>query len=111
MLVTPGSELRPAGPDKSLIKALARAHCWRDMLISGEVTSIEALARRVGQERRHVGRTLALAFLSPAITKAIVMGQQPAGLRLSHLLDADIPLSWRDQRAMVERLACATRQG
>lgn len=107
MIIAPGSALRTAGPDKSLIKALARAHRWKAMLISGDVTSIEALARRVGQERRHVGRTLALAFLSPAITKAIVTGQQPAGLRLSHLLDADIPLSWRDQQAMVERLACA----
>lgn len=107
MIVPPGSAVRTAGPDRSLIKAVARAHRWKDMLISGEVTSIEALARRVGQERRHVGRTLSLAFLSPAITKAIVTGQQPAGLRLSQLLDTDIPLSWRDQQAMVERLACA----
>jgi len=75
------------------------------MLITGEVTSIGTLAARLGQERRHVGRTLMLAFLSPAITKAILNGRQPAGLRLSHLLDAEIPLSWQAQQAMVDRAA------
>ncbi len=107
LLAAPGSALKPAGPDASLIKAVARAHGWKAMLLSGEVPSIDALAVRLGQERRHVGRTLALAFLSPAITRAILAGEQPAGLRLSHLLDADIPLSWTEQKAMIERLAAA----
>ena len=69
MIAAPGSALRPAGVDKSLIKAIARAHRWKDMLVSGEVASIEALATRLKQERRHVGRTLALAFLSPSIAR------------------------------------------
>lgn len=89
LLAAPGSALKPAGPDAALIKAVARAHRWKAMLMNGEVRSIEALATQLGQERRHVGCTLALAFLRPAITKAILAGQQPAGLRLSHLLDAD----------------------
>ena len=109
MIAAPGSAPRPAGPDKSLIKAIARAHRWKAMLMAGEPTSIEALAAHLKQERRHVGRTLSLAFLSPNITKAILQGEQPAGLRLAHLLDADIPLSWREQEAMIERLAYAVR--
>jgi len=79
------------------------------MLIAGEVPSIEALAARLKQERRHVGRTLSLAFLSPGITRAILKGEQPSGLRLAHLLDADIPLSWREQEVMIERLAYTAR--
>jgi site-specific DNA recombinase len=104
MLQAPGAVPRSAAPDPALIKALARAHRWKDMLVAGEVASVEALAARVKQERRHVGRTLSLAFLAPDLTKAILRGEQPAGLRLTHLLDADIPLSWREQRIMFGHL-------
>jgi site-specific DNA recombinase len=107
MLRAPGVVPRSPAPDPALIKAIARAHRWKDMLVAGEVASVEALAARVKQERRHVGRTLSLAFLAPDLTRAILRGGQPAGLRLTHLLDADIPLSWREQRAMFEQLAAA----
>jgi hypothetical protein len=94
----------------ALIKAVARAHQWRKMLEGGEVTSIGELARRVGQDRGHVGLTLSLAFLSPALTRAILRGEQPPGLQLSHLLNADISLSWREQDAAIRAAtasACA----
>ena len=84
-------------PDPALLKALARAHRWKARLLSGEIRAIEDLATRAGQERRHVGRTLSLAFLNPALTRRILRGEQPASLRLSTLLDADIPLSWQQQ--------------
>ena len=74
------------------------------MLIEGEANSVKALSAQVGQERRHAGRTLNIAFLSPELTSAILKGEQPVGLRLAHLLDADIPLSWREQRAMFHRI-------
>ena len=94
----------PAGkaaprPDMTLIKALARAHQWRKMLLSGEATSMEDLARRFGMDRGHVGLTLNLAFLSPTLTRAIVRGEQPPGLRLNRLLRDGVPLSWREQEA------------
>ncbi len=44
MIAAPGAERRPAGPDKSLIKAIARAHRWKTMLMASEVASIEDLA-------------------------------------------------------------------
>jgi site-specific DNA recombinase len=87
-------------PDAPLIKALAKAHRWRAMLEAGEVRSVEALAGKLKQERKHVGAILNLAFLAPDLTKAILNGEQPLGLRLAHLLAADIPLSWTEQRAM-----------
>ncbi len=93
----------------ALIKAVARAHHWRKMLEDGEVTSIGELARRVRQDRGHVGLTLNLAFLSPALTRAILRGEQPPGLRLSHLLNADIPLSWREQDAVIRAAMASAR--
>ncbi len=73
-------------PDMTLNKALARANQWRKMPMSGEATSIEELARHFGLDRGHVGLTLNLAFLSPTLTRAIVRGEQPPGLRLNRLL-------------------------
>jgi len=90
-------------PDAPLIKALAKAHCWRAMLEAGEVGSVEALAVRLKQERKHVSGILNLAFLAPDLTKAILNGEQPPGLRLAHLLAADLPLSWTTQRALIRR--------
>jgi site-specific DNA recombinase len=104
------SSTHPAGsastrPDMPLTKALARAHAWKQMLLTGQVDSVDALAEKVRQERRHVRRTLDLAFLSPDICRSILAGAQPDGLRLARLLDSDIPLSWRVQREWVGRLA------
>jgi site-specific DNA recombinase len=100
---------RPAAPpDLAMLKAIARAHRWRQMLLDGEVTSIDALARRAKLDRGHVGRTLNLAFLSPAITRAIARGEQPLGLRLTHLLDVDIPLSWVAQNATLRELSAGS---
>jgi DNA invertase Pin-like site-specific DNA recombinase len=99
VLSTPG-DAPSRLPDAPLIKALAKAHRWRAMLEMGEVGSVEALAARVKQERKHVGGILNLAFLAPDLTKAILKGEQPSGLRLAHLLAADLPLSWAEQRAL-----------
>ncbi len=63
--------------DMNFVKATARAQRWRRMFLSGEV------ALRLGQDRGHVGLTLKLANLSPAIARAIVQDKQPTGLHLS----------------------------
>src|ERR1043166_798405 len=86
--------------DLPLIKAVARAHHWRKLLVSGAATSVESLAARAGRERRHVGRTLSLAFLSPEITSLILRGEQGVELRLARLLEMNLPISWRAQAAL-----------
>jgi hypothetical protein len=95
-------------PDTTLLKAVVRAYRWREMLSSGEVRSIEELATRFNLDRGHAGLTLNLAFLSPAIIRAIVRGEQPPGLRLTQLLGADIPADWSAQEAVIAKLANAT---
>ena len=98
ILYPAGSVPQTTQPDMALIRAVARAHLWRQMLLVCEVTSIHALAARFDLDRGHVGLTLKLASVSPELTQAILRGVQPPGLRLSHLLSADIPLSWERQR-------------
>jgi site-specific DNA recombinase len=92
-------------PDTTLIAALARAHRWKQMLATGDAESIDVIATRTGSERTHVGRTLKLAFLSPDLIRNFLEGRQPPGLSLAQLLDADLPLIWRDQPAFVQALA------
>ena len=63
--VWPSDEAQAASrQNRALIKSLARAHRWRQMLLDGEATSVEALARRYGLDRCHAARTLTLGFLS-----------------------------------------------
>jgi len=102
----PGADASEAShPDTALLKAIARAWRWREMLLHGKARSIEELATRFGLDRGHVGLTLNLASLSPSIIRAIVQGEQPPGLRLVHLLNATFPLSWSVQETWVRDLA------
>jgi hypothetical protein len=55
-------------------------------------------------DRGHVSLTLNLAFLSPAITRAILRGEQPPGLNLTELLRHDLPLSWTEQEIAIRQL-------
>ena len=103
-IVAPAVARAPT-PDASLIKALARAHHWKELLLSGEIKSVDTLAAKFGQERRHTGRILSLAFLSPDITRAILQGRQPLGLRLTNLLDANLPLAWSEQDRHIRQIA------
>jgi hypothetical protein len=72
------------------------------MLLDGSAASVEALAKTVRQDRGYVRRVLRLAFLSPALTSAILEGGQPEHVSLTDLLEADIPHSWRDQARLFE---------
>jgi DNA invertase Pin-like site-specific DNA recombinase len=87
--------------DPGLVKALARAHLWRDMIAAGEVTTIDELARHVKVERKQVRTMLRLAFLAPDIQRAALSGQLPPSLTLTSLLDMDLPASWADQRRLL----------
>ncbi|HEY1615111.1 MAG TPA: recombinase family protein [Rhizomicrobium sp.] len=107
-MTNPSCDTTPATHDAALLKALARAHRWRQMLLTGEVTSIDEIARRFGLDRGHAGKTLNLAFLHPALQRAIASGAQPPTLTLTRLLDVQLPLSWTAQQAIIGRLSTMT---
>ena len=87
--------------DQALIKGLSRAHEWREWIERGEISNIEGLAKRAGQERRHTHSLLRLAFLAPDIQRDILAGRQPKDLTLSALVEADLPLTWAEQRTLL----------
>ena len=87
--------------DPVLVKAIARAHVWTKLLANEEAVSVEALAQRVRQHRGYVRQVIRLAFLSPDVTRAILEGRHRPDLTLAELLEADMPMLWSRQVALV----------
>jgi site-specific DNA recombinase len=88
-------------PDRSLIKALVRAHEWRERLDAGTANSTADLAKEEGCHVRYVRNILKLAFLAPDLTESILAGRQPRHIGLADLIRADIPDTWSAQRALL----------
>lgn len=90
--------------DNTLIKAVVRAHRWRNMLESNLFSSVRELAKAEKINESYLCRVLRLTLLSPAITEAILNGLQPDGLELAQLLRF-IPAEWDEQKILLRSLA------
>jgi hypothetical protein len=72
--------------DGALIKAIARAFSWRDLLEQGTYGTITELAEAERIDHSYVGRILRLTLLAPVIIDAILHGRQPATVTLADVL-------------------------
>ena len=88
---------RPARVDNSLIKAIARAHRWKQMMESGTHASVTELATAEKINQSYLCRVLRLTLLAPDIIEAVLDGQQGAGPQL-HELMKPFPVDWKIQR-------------
>jgi hypothetical protein len=86
----------PSRVDNTIVKAIVRAHRWRDMLESGRHATVRDLAKAEAINESYLGRILRLTLLSPAIIEAILEGQQPPALELDDLLK-QFPVEWDNQ--------------
>ena len=86
----------PPRVDNTLVKAIVRAHRWRDMLESGRYATIRDLAKAGAINESYLGRILRLTLLSPSIVEAILEGRQPPTLELDSLLK-QFPVAWDQQ--------------
>ena len=82
--------------DNAMVKAIARAFRWRDMLENGTHATIAEIAAAEKINDSYVGRVLRLTLLAPAIVEAILNGRQPGDLQLEDLLRR-FPVGWREQ--------------
>ena len=101
LIVAPkgASPSRPSDP--ALIKAVVRAHRWRELIIKGKITGLEQIAEQEGLTPRYVRRILNLAFLAPDIIEAILRGDSPPTL-MQQELQKGVPADWREQRKLLE---------
>jgi|SRR5579872_1495756 len=84
--------------DNAMIKAIARAYRWREMLEDGDYATIREIANAEKINETYVGRVLRLTLLAPDIIEAILNGRQPAALQLDTLMRL-YPVEWEHQRA------------
>jgi hypothetical protein len=83
--------------DSAMVKAIARAFRWREMLENGEYSTIREIATAEKINESYIGRVIRLTLLAPEIVEAILNGQQPACLQLKSLLKR-FPVEWSEQR-------------
>jgi hypothetical protein len=83
--------------DNAMVKAIARAFRWREMLESGEYATIREIASAENINETYVGRVLRLTLLAPDIVEAVLGGRQPAGLQMDALMRR-VSVDWPTQR-------------
>lgn len=88
--------------DTALIKAVVRAHRWRQMLESSEYTSSAELAKAEKVNDSYLSRILRLTLIAPDIIEAILVGSQPSTLQLDDLLKP-LPVAWSQQHSALLR--------
>ena len=84
--------------DSALVKAVVRAHRWRQMLESGRYASSAELAKAEKVNDSYLSRIQRLTLIAPDITEAILAGRQPSTLQLDELLKP-LPAAWERQRS------------
>ncbi len=89
-------------PDRSLVRLLAQARQFRDMVMQGQGRGMGDLAADTGVSPSYFASVFRLGFLSPEITQAILKGRQPDALTANQLkLIVGLDPSWSKQRQQV----------
>jgi hypothetical protein len=83
--------------DNAMVKAIARAFRWRQMLEDGTHATIAEIATAEQINETYVGRVLRLTLLAPDIVETILSGRQPTSMTLAVVMQS-FPVLWRQQR-------------
>jgi site-specific DNA recombinase len=97
MIVPAALETHTPAVNEVLLRAVVRGRRWYEMLVSGGVSSLHALAKNTGLHERYVSRILRCAFLAPDIVEGILDGLHPPHLTLDRLMKG-VPADWDRQR-------------
>jgi len=88
--------------DRSLLRLLAQARRFSNLIMSGAGMTVAELAAKVGVSRSYFTRVFRLSFLAPEITAAILQGRQPAELTANKLMLAgQLTPTWLAQRGQL----------
>ena len=99
-LIQPVLQPKPARDDR-LIALLAEAHAARQLVLDDPKMPLAELARRQGKCRKHLSELIELSCLAPDIVETVLAGNQPVSLTATKLRSSSLPLSWREQRALL----------
>jgi site-specific DNA recombinase len=95
VIIPDSSSLQEITP---ILKAVVRAHTWREGVLAGEVPNRMVAAKRLNLNEEYLRRVLGCAFLAPDILEAILDGRHSSGLTVKTLSRRNLPLDWAEQR-------------
>jgi hypothetical protein len=81
-----------------MVKAIARAFRWRELLENGTYSTVAEIADAENINGSYVGRVLRLTLLKPDIVDAILDGHHRDSLQLRVLM-RPFPVDWQGQVA------------
>ena len=98
-LLIDGAGGGPRGtPDRSMLRLLAQAHRYREMMLEAQGRTMRDLAREAGVGRPYFCRIVRLGFLAPDVVKAVLRDRHPPELTAKRLsLHTKLPNAWEDQ--------------
>lgn len=82
--------------DSAMVKAIARAFRWREMLENGTYATLAEIAAAEKINESYVSRVLRLTLLAPEMVEAIIDGRQTPDITLTTLL-RPFPAGWGEQ--------------
>jgi hypothetical protein len=88
--------------DNAMVKAVARAFRWRDMLENGRHATIKEIASDETINESYIARVLRLTLLAPDIVDSILRGDHSASITLATLMRPFPPL-WTDQLSKISK--------
>jgi hypothetical protein len=102
ILTPPGAAPWSPAPrvDTALVKAVVRAHRWRNMLEGGDYASSAELAKAEKVNDSYLSRILRLTLIAPELIETILTGRQPSTLQLDDLLKP-LPAKWSQQNSVL----------
>ena len=83
--------------DNAMVKAIARAFRWQELLEDGTYATIAEIAGAEKINESYVGRLFRLTLLAPDFLEAIVNGTQSPDTTLATLM-RPFPVAWQSQR-------------
>jgi hypothetical protein len=84
--------------DSTLVKSIARAHRWKNMLESGSYASVAELAVAERINASYLARVLRLSLLAPDLVETVLAGKDES-LTVDALMGG-VPLEWVEQRRL-----------
>ena len=98
-MLVPAGQTVPRQATATVIKALARAFRWKQLLDTGEFSTVSELAHKEGISTTYLARILRLTLLAPDIVERVLDGRHKTEL-LKAAVQADFPSEWEAQRAL-----------
>jgi hypothetical protein len=89
--------------DCAMVKAIARAFRWREMLENGTHATIAEMAAAEKINESYVGRVLRLTLLAPDTVEAILDGRHPEQMALPVLVKR-FPAEWSEQTRAILKI-------